>query len=382
MLRRSELLGPGNFDAAVGIGQLELAAAGADGAVQRFGAHAARRGDRKIAGDTAKRGVSVDVISEAVRDADADGGERSLERNVAATAGRTRGSDGNPAVLVIHGNFAAHGVERYTGEGSGRLRIALHVARGDRAIGIFHDEIAVDAIGGNAAEAGLGESVAADVSQRDAAIAGDGTEAFGDIRGLDSAERGFQLHSAMGGAQRDFSVGGFRIERAGDVAQLEFAEGIANGDGAAKERAAINAAVAGRAIYPTLDLGKRDVSEAVSNIGGAANVRYIDIAVIVVNHQVAVDVAGFHAAERRGDIGGTDLHYSDCPVSTRDGGRASNIAHGDAAESIAHFERAFHLQDLYGAVVVGHRHVAGCAIQLDTSKRVGEARGAGVADVE
>jgi len=93
--------------------------------------------------------------------ADADGGERSLERDVAATAGRTRGRDGDPAVLVIHDNFAADGLERYTSERSGRLRIALHVARGDRAIGIFHDEIAVDAIAGNAAEAGLGESVAA-----------------------------------------------------------------------------------------------------------------------------------------------------------------------------------------------------------------------------
>src|SRR6267142_1501572 len=113
----------------------------------------------------------------------------------------------------------------------------------------------------------------------------------------------------MGGAQRDLSVGGFRIERAGDIAQLEFAEGIANGDGVAKERAAIHAAVAGRAIYPTLDLGKRDVSEAVGDVSGAANVRYIDIAVIVVNHEVAVDVAGYHAAERRRDIGGTDLHY-------------------------------------------------------------------------
>src|SRR6267142_887215 len=259
MLRRSELLGPGNFNAAIGIGQLELATAGADGAIQRFGAHAARRRDRQIAGDAAKRGVSVDVISEAVRDADADGGERSLERDVAATAGRTRGSNGNPAVLVIHGNFAAHGVERYTGERSGRLRITLHVARGDRAIGIFHDEIAVDAIGGNAAETGLGESVAADISQRDAAVASDGADAFGDIRGLDSAEGRFQLHSAMGGAQRDLSVGGFRIERAGDVAQLKLAEGIANGDGAAKERAAINASVARSASYSALDLGKRDV---------------------------------------------------------------------------------------------------------------------------
>src|SRR6267142_7062332 len=158
----------------------------------------------------------------------------------------------------------------------------------------------------------------------------------------------------MGGAQRDLSVGGFRIERAGDIAQLEFAEGIANGDGVAKERAAIDAAVAGRAIYAALDLGKRDVSEAVGDVSGAADVRYIDIAVIVVNHQVAVDVAGFHAAERRGDIGGTDLHYSDRPVSSRDGGRACNIAHGDAAESIAYFERAFHLQNLNGAVVVGY----------------------------
>jgi len=93
-----------------------------------------------------------------------------------------------------------------------------------------------------------------------------------------------------------------------------------------------------------------------------------------------VDIAGFHAAERRGDTGGTDLHYSDCPFPPVMVA-ALHIAHGDTAESIAYFERAFHCKTCTEPLLSSPR-VAGCAIQLDASKRIGEASGSGVADVE
>src|SRR6202171_4653338 len=108
----------------------------------------------------------------------------------------------------------------------------------------------------------------------------------------------------MGGPQHDFSIRSFRIQSARDVAQLEIAEGIANGYGASGKRTPVDTAIAGGAVDATLDLGKGDVPEAVGDVGGASNARHIDVAVIVVNDQVAADVTSFDAAERSGAVGG------------------------------------------------------------------------------
>src|SRR6476661_9434947 len=89
----------GDFDASIGIGQLQLAAAGADCPVQRISAQVSSRGHRQLGRNSAEGSARRDVITYAIRDVDADGGERRLQRNVAATAGGAHRGHGDRTVL-------------------------------------------------------------------------------------------------------------------------------------------------------------------------------------------------------------------------------------------------------------------------------------------
>ena len=72
-------MGPGgqrdfdDFDVAVRIGQLQLAAAGADGSGEGIAADVASSGDRQFRGDAVERSAGVDVISDAFGYGDTDG---------------------------------------------------------------------------------------------------------------------------------------------------------------------------------------------------------------------------------------------------------------------------------------------------------------------
>ena len=66
-----------------------------------------------------------------------NGRERRLERNVAASAGRTRGGYGDRPVLIIHSDAPAYGLQCYAGEGGGHAGVAFNVSRGDRAVAVF-----------------------------------------------------------------------------------------------------------------------------------------------------------------------------------------------------------------------------------------------------
>ena len=74
-------MGFDDFDVVVGIGQLQLATAGAEGSGEGIAADVARGGDRQFRGDAAERSAGADVIADAFGNGDADG-RRNVRRAV------------------------------------------------------------------------------------------------------------------------------------------------------------------------------------------------------------------------------------------------------------------------------------------------------------
>ena len=70
---RPSSVGFDDFDVAVGIGQLQLATAGADGSGEGIAADVAGSGDRQFRGDAAERSAGADVIADPFEKGDADG---------------------------------------------------------------------------------------------------------------------------------------------------------------------------------------------------------------------------------------------------------------------------------------------------------------------
>jgi len=66
----------------------------------------------------AERGARGDVVTHAARDAHANGGEGSLQRDVAAAGGGLHSGDGDGPVLIVHANASGDGLERDSAEGS------------------------------------------------------------------------------------------------------------------------------------------------------------------------------------------------------------------------------------------------------------------------
>src|SRR3984893_15730553 len=204
------------------------------------------------------------------------------------------------AVLILYGDLAADGFKRDAGERSADVGVAFHVPRRDRAIGILRGQIPADALGCNAAEARLGVSVAADVGEPDPAISGRGANTLRDVGSFDGPEGGLQDDAPAGGAHRDFSVRRFGIQRAADRVQVDIAEGIPDGHRTPGCGAAFHPTVAGPAVHTAFDLGEGDVAEAVGDLRGPADRGNLHVAVVVVQGQVAADVADLGAAERGG----------------------------------------------------------------------------------
>src|SRR2546426_5418676 len=268
-----------DFDVAVGVGELELAAARANRAGERFAADGSGGGDGQLGRDMAERGARGDVVTHAARDAHANGGEGSLQRDVAAAGGGLHSGDGNGAILIAQANAPGDRLELDSAKGSVEAGVAFDVAGGDGTVGIFDDEIAGDALDRNAAEAGLGVGFAADVGERDTAIAGDGADALRNVGSLDGAERSFQRNRAAGVAEVDFAVGGFGVNRAGDGVKLDGAEGIADRDGRAGKASAFDTAVVGGDADAAAHVVEDDAAEAVGDVGSASDVCEVYVAV-------------------------------------------------------------------------------------------------------
>ena len=223
-----------------------------------------------------------------------DGRERRLERDVATTAGRAHGENGNRSVLIVHPGATPYGFQRHTCEGRLYAGVAFDISCSNRAIAVFGREVAIDAFGRDAAEARFRVSVSPDIRQCDSSISRDGTDSLRDVRCLDGSKRGLERDGSPDVPHRDFPVGSLGIERTVEILQLYVAKGIVDGRGSSRQRARLDAAVVGRAIYTAFHVGERHVSKTVAYVKRAADCRNIQVAVVVVDGQIAVDVSRVH----------------------------------------------------------------------------------------
>src|SRR2546421_5925550 len=106
----------GDFYAAVGVGELELATAGADGAGEGVAADGTGGGEGQIGGNPTKGSARGDVVAQAFWNLHADRGEGSFQGNVATAVGGTRGGDEDSSILIIDGDLSSDGFEGDAGK--------------------------------------------------------------------------------------------------------------------------------------------------------------------------------------------------------------------------------------------------------------------------
>src|SRR5208282_315053 len=289
-----------------------------------------------------------------------------------------QGSHGDSPVLIVHSDAPTNGFQCHARERSIHASIPFDISRGNRAIAIFGRQVTVDAICPDATKAGLRVGVSTDVGQRDGSIPGDGADPFRNVCRFNGSKGRLECDSSPDVAHSDFPVGRLRIERTVEILQFKVAKGIADGHGSSHQRARLNTAVVSRAVYARLHVGKRHVSEAVADVEGAGDGCNIDVPVIVVYGQIATNIFGVDVAKRSCDASRSGAIEGDCSIASRDGRAALNIAHRDAAEAVLHFESAFHVGNLNGAVFVVDDGVAGGAGQLNAAEGIVQTHRAGV----
>src|SRR2546425_8128042 len=94
------------------------------------------------------------------------------------------------------------------------------------------------------------------------------------------------------------------------------------------------------------------------------------MSVVVADRKIAAEVAGVDAPERSRDDCRGSIGQCDRAISAGDGHPALNVTGGDASETIAYLEGAFHVRHLHGAVVVAHGDISAGPNEFNAAKRI------------
>src|SRR6266481_3517969 len=122
------------------------------------------------------------------------------------------------------------------------------------------------------------------------------------------------------------------------------------------------------------------VTEAVGNVGGAANTRNLHVSVVVVHRKIASNIACLNTPKRSRDGCGSSIRQNNRSVASCNCGGALNIPCGDAAKTISYLEGAFYVRHLHGSVVVAHGDISSGPSKFNAAKGVCPPAGAGVSN--